>query len=68
MEQSSVFGKVTLYCVSEENLAFLSQSMESLENYLNNLVEGEDIQTVDSDAEADEGTNLVDSALAFSKV
>ena len=42
--------------------------MESLENYLNNLVEGEDIQTVDSDAEADEGANLVDSALAFSKV
>jgi hypothetical protein len=68
MEQSSCFGKVTLFCISDENLTFMSQSMESLENYLNKLVEDEDIQTVDSDAEADEGANLNDSALVFSKV
>ena len=67
MEQSTCFGTVTLYSVSEDNLAFLSQSMESLENYLNNLVVGEDIETVDSDAEADEGYP-VDSAAAFSKL
>jgi len=46
----------------------MSQSMESLENYLNKLVEDEDIQTVDSDAEAEEGANLNDSAMVFSKV